>query len=42
MKQTRMLMGMPVTVEIADAVATADMVEQVYGYFEYIDATFST
>ena len=35
-------MGMPVTVEVADAGATAELIERVFAYFEYIDATFST
>lgn len=42
MKDTRILMGMPVTVEIVDAAATAHDLERVYGYFTYIDDKFST
>lgn len=45
MKQTRILMGMPVTVEIVDD-SPASIVEatinQVYEYFTHIDETFST
>lgn len=42
MRQTRILMGMPVTVEIADSGATTDLLDAVFAYFEYVDATFST
>lgn len=35
-------MGMPVTVEVADAGATSELFERVFAYFEYVDATFST
>jgi len=42
MKQTRLLMGMPITLEVADIVATEATFEAVFGYFESIDATFST
>ncbi len=42
MKETRLLMGMPVTVEIVDAHATQRDLDCVYGYFEYVDAKFST
>lgn len=42
MKQTRNLMVMPVTVEIVDCDATKKDIEMVYGYFKYIDQTFST
>ncbi|MCB9436735.1 MAG: FAD:protein FMN transferase [Anaerolineales bacterium] len=41
MKQTRWLMGMPITVEIVDASATAEAFDAVYAYFAYIDETFS-
>ncbi len=41
MKQTRLLMGMPVTVEIVDA-ATDEALNAVYEYLEYVDAKFST
>ena len=41
MKQTRWLMGMPITVEIVDAPATAGAFDEVYAYFNYIDQTFS-
>ncbi|HEX2908876.1 MAG TPA: FAD:protein FMN transferase [Phototrophicaceae bacterium] len=41
MKQTRWLMGMPITVEIVDASATAEAFDTVYAYFNYVDETFS-
>lgn len=42
MKQTRILMGMPVTVEVVDSGVTAELFEKVYSYFEAIDQRFST
>jgi FAD:protein FMN transferase len=42
MKDTRILMGMPITVEVVDAAATPALVDKVYQYFEYIDDKFST
>lgn len=42
MKETRILMGMPVAVEVLDANATQATLDEVYAYFEYVDATFST
>jgi thiamine biosynthesis lipoprotein len=45
MKQTRLLMGMPITVEIVDGdrPATNDAIfEEVYAYFTHIDEVFST
>jgi FAD:protein FMN transferase len=42
MKQTRLLMGMPVTVEIVDAAQDDPLFEQVFAYFEYVDEKFST
>ncbi len=41
MKQTRLLMGMPISVEIVDPQATAEIFDRVYAYFSYIDDTFS-
>ncbi|MCB9450597.1 MAG: FAD:protein FMN transferase [Anaerolineaceae bacterium] len=41
MKQTRWLMGMPITVEIVDASADAGAFDAVYDYFNYVDQTFS-
>ncbi len=42
MKETRILMGMPVTVEVVDASASQSLLDGVFRYFEYVDATFST
>lgn len=42
MKQTRLLMGMPVSIEIADAHATDAIFDETYAYFTHIDETFST
>ena len=42
MKQTRILMGMPITVEIVDALATDELFDSAYNYFEYVDEKFST
>ena len=42
MKQTRILMGMPITVEIADPHATEEIFNEVFNYFTHIDETFST
>ena len=42
MKETKILMGMPVTVEIADPGANSRDIDDVFSYFEYIDDTFST
>lgn len=42
MKQSRLMMGMPITVEILDAGATAETLDAVYDYFASVDRTFST
>lgn len=42
MKQTRVLMGMPVSVEVIDPQVTASDLEAVYTYFTYVDEKFST
>jgi thiamine biosynthesis lipoprotein len=42
MKQTRLLMGMPITVEIVDAVVTQHDLDSVFAYFVAVDETFST
>ncbi len=42
MKQTRFMMGMPITIEIVDPQATETMMNEVYDYFVHIDETFST
>lgn len=42
MKQTRLLMGMPITLDIVDADVTRDDLDEVFRYFSQIDETFST
>jgi thiamine biosynthesis lipoprotein len=42
MKQTRLLMGMPITVEAVDPWAEGRHLEQVFDYFQSIDERFST
>ncbi len=42
MKETRILMGMPVTLELVDAWATQEVLDTVFAYFECVDAKFST
>ncbi len=42
MKETRLLMGMPVTVEVVDASARQPLLDSVFSYFEYVDSKFST
>lgn len=42
MKQTRILMGMPITLEVIDPSATETEFEYVFSYFEYVDDKFST
>lgn len=42
MKDTRLMMGMPITIEIVDCAATKVSIEEVFSYFEYIDNKFST
>lgn len=42
MKQTRFMMGMPITIEIIDPHATDDIFNEVFNYFAHIDETFST
>jgi FAD:protein FMN transferase len=42
MKQTRLLMGMPITVEVDDPVATQRDLDRVFAYFAWVDDTFST
>jgi FAD:protein FMN transferase len=39
--QTRVLMGMPITVDIVDGPATAELIERVFAYFESVDRKFS-
>lgn len=42
MHQTRIVMGMPVTVEIADFLKDNKIFDQVFAYFTYVDQKFST
>ena len=42
MKQTRILMGMPVTVEITDSRAASEDLQIAYAYFDAVDQRFST
>jgi thiamine biosynthesis lipoprotein len=42
MKQTRILMGMPITVLIVDPQATVEIFNEVFNYFTHIDEKFST
>jgi FAD:protein FMN transferase len=42
MKETRLTMGMPVTVEIIDGSATSAVIQKVFEYFKRIDEKFST
>ena len=43
-KQTRLMMGMPITVEIVDATPEEGVaaIDAVFDYFNYVDLTFST
>lgn len=42
MKQTRLLMGMPITIEVVDSAITQDDLDKVFAYFVSVDETFST
>jgi thiamine biosynthesis lipoprotein len=42
MKKTKILMGMPITVEIIGESSCEAAIEQVYSYFDYVDSKFST
>lgn len=42
MKQTRILMGMPITVEIRDDKMSEGLIGEVYEYFKYVEEKFST
>ena len=42
MKQTRLLMGMPITLEVVDATVTQDDMDNIFAYFVSVDDTFST
>ncbi|HEX8990207.1 MAG TPA: FAD:protein FMN transferase [Anaerolineales bacterium] len=40
--ELRILMGMPITVEVVDEAATKDLLDSAFAYFEYVDRKFST
>ena len=42
MKQTKLIMGMPITVEIVDKKAESKTFKKVFDYFRQVDARFST
>lgn len=42
MKQTKTLMGMHITIEVADELVTRKDIDEVFRYFTYIDEKFST
>lgn len=42
MKQTRIMMGMPITVEVVDHSATQQAIDDCFLYFQWVDDTFST
>ncbi len=42
MKQTKIIMGTPITIEVVDAGVPQTVFDEVFAYFEYIDTTFST
>nr|HET6901029.1 FAD:protein FMN transferase [Ktedonobacteraceae bacterium] len=42
MKQTRLLMGMPITIEVVDSSVTQDDLDRVFAYFVSVDDRFST
>src|SRR5271157_3875527 len=41
-KQTRILMGMPVTLEVVDPTESDSVLDDVFDYFRYVDDNFST
>ena len=42
MRETRLLMGMPVTIEVVDGQVSPTDIERVYTYLHHVDETFST
>jgi thiamine biosynthesis lipoprotein len=42
MKQTQLIMGMPITIEVVDATIPAEIFARVFAYFAAVDHTFST
>jgi len=41
MKDTRLIMGMPITIDVVDNTAQPDDLEQIFRYFNYVDEKFS-
>lgn len=42
MKETRLIMGMPITVNIVDDAVTQKDIDTIFDFFSYVDDTFST
>jgi FAD:protein FMN transferase len=42
MRDTRIVMGMPITVEIADASSQQNVIDKIFSYFTHVDEKFST
>ena len=42
MKSTKLIMGMPITVEIVDVAPSEKILKRIFDYFNYVDETFST
>ena len=42
MKQSRIIMGMPVILEVIDSWVTGKTFDEIFAYFEYVDRKFST
>lgn len=42
MKQTCLIMGMPITIEVVDVAITQDDIDKVFAYFVSVDESFST
>lgn len=42
MQESRLIMGMPITVEIVDPTVSQEALNQTFTYFEYVDKKFST
>lgn len=40
--QTRLLMGMPITIHVAESSVAPDVMDALFAYFSWVDATFST
>lgn len=41
MKQTKIIMGMPITIEIVDININPKLIDNIFSYFEYVDQNFS-